>query len=152
MRSVRRRTVLHAGLTGGHQDGPAEEELWRLVLPEGFVAFNDQPVSMRDSYGHMWYEADRLRPGFLMEGWPFPHDRVTMGSAVWDDANISVVTPAGRFEGCRQLHVLGGAAWGSTRAFCPRVGYVTTDSGACSMCTQELGTMDLVTYQVAPPR
>ncbi|MFN8422200.1 MAG: hypothetical protein U0470_02020 [Anaerolineae bacterium] len=152
VRATRRRTVLHEGLIIEASEAPAEEELWRLILPEGFVALDERPADVGASYSDIWYEPDGLRPGLIMEGWPFPHDRITMGSAVWGDGAISVLTPAGRFDGCRALHVVGGAAWGSTRAFCPGVGYVTTDSGACSMCYAALGTMDLVSYDVAPPR
>jgi len=147
VRSVRQRRVLHAGLLGSNL--PEKEDVWRLLRPEGYLLIRSEPLT-EGPYG--FFDPDRVESGLVIEGWPYPHGGPLESSAWWLADELAVVTPAGRFDGCRRLQVIGGTAWGSTRAFCPGVGYVRTDSGACTICNGGLATMELVGYEVVLPR
>lgn len=61
----------------------------------------------------------------------------------------TVQLPAGTFDDCRNLQVLGGASWGSERWLCPGVGVVQYGTGGCSgaHCSHEVAT--LIRYHIA---
>ena len=61
----------------------------------------------------------------------------------------AVQLPAGIFDGCRNLQVVGGASWSSERWLCPGVGVVQYGFGSCSgaHCSAEVAT--LIRYHIA---
>ena len=61
----------------------------------------------------------------------------------------TVQLPAGTFDDCRNLHVVGGAGWGSERWLCPGVGVVQYGFSVCYgvLCSAEVAT--LIRYHIA---
>jgi len=62
----------------------------------------------------------------------FPPDFDNYGNPSVADELVDVNTRAGHFTGCWSVSLVGGAYWGSWRAFCPGVGYVQTEFAVCA--------------------